>query len=48
MAQWVKDPALSVLWLGLFSWCGFDSWSGKIKIFQVESKGIKIKKMYCH
>ena len=25
MAQWVKDPALSLLWLGELLWHGFDS-----------------------
>ena len=28
MAQWVKDPALSLLWLGLLLWRGFDPWPG--------------------
>ena len=26
MAQWVKDPALSQLWLGSLPWCRFDPW----------------------
>ena len=26
MAQWVKDPALSLLWLGLLQQCRFDPW----------------------
>ena len=26
MAQWVKDPVLSLLWLGLLLWCGFHPW----------------------
>ena len=26
MAQWVKDPALSLLWLWLELWRGFDPW----------------------
>ena len=25
-AQWVKDPALSLLWLWLLLWQGFDPW----------------------
>ena len=25
-SQWVKDPALSLQWLGLLLWCGFDPW----------------------
>jgi len=24
VAQWVKDPALSLLWLGLLLWLGFE------------------------
>ena len=26
MAQWVKDLALSLQWLGSLLWCGFDPW----------------------
>ena len=26
MAQWVKDLALSLQWLGSLLWCRFDSW----------------------
>ena len=26
VAQWVKDPALSLLWLWLQLWHGFDPW----------------------
>ena len=29
MAQWVKDPALSVQQLGSLLWLGFDPWPGK-------------------
>lgn len=28
MAQRVKDQALSLLWLGLLTWCGCDPWPG--------------------
>ena len=28
-AQWVKDLALSLLWLGPLLWCGFDPWPRK-------------------
>ena len=28
MAQWVKDPALSLLWLVLALWLRFDPWLG--------------------
>ena len=27
MAQQAKDPALSLLWLRLLLWCGFDLWA---------------------
>ena len=26
MAQWVKDPVLSLQWLGSLLWCRFDPW----------------------
>lgn len=26
LTQQVKDPALSLLWLTLLPWCGFDPW----------------------
>ena len=29
VAQWVKDPALSVQQLGSLLWLGFDPWPGK-------------------
>ena len=29
MAQWVKDPVLSLQWLGLLLWGGFHPWPGK-------------------
>ena len=28
LAQWVKDPALSLLWFGLPLWHEFSPWSG--------------------
>ena len=28
VAQWVKDPALSLLWLWLLLWQGFNPWPG--------------------
>ena len=27
VAQWVKDPALSLLWLGLLLWHKIDPWA---------------------
>jgi len=29
VAQWVKDPALSLQWFGLLLWYGFNPWPGK-------------------
>ena len=34
--QQVKDPALSLLWLWLLLWCGFDPWSGKFFMPQAQ------------
>ena len=34
--QQVKDPALSLKWLGLLLWHGFDPWSGN---FHMPKKG---------
>ena len=28
MAEWVKDLALSLQWLGLLLWCMFEPWLG--------------------
>lgn len=25
----VKDPVLSLLWIGSLQWCGFEPWPGK-------------------
>jgi len=41
MAQWVKDPALSLLCLGLLLWCGFDPWLGNFRMLWVRPKGKK-------
>ena len=30
MVQWVKDPALSLLWLRLLLWPGFNPWPRKL------------------
>ena len=38
VAQWVKDPALSLLWLRLLLWCAFDSWPQTICTLWVELK----------
>ena len=36
MAQWVKALALSLLWLWLLLWLGFDPWPGKFCMLQVQ------------
>ena len=38
MAQWVKDPALSLQQLGLLLWHGFDPWPGNFRMPQVRPK----------
>ena len=38
MAQWVKDPALLMLWLWLQQWHGFDPWPGNFRMLQVQPK----------
>ena len=37
----VKDSVLSLLWLGLLLWLGFDSWPGNFHMLQ---DGLKKKK----
>ena len=32
VAQQVKDPALSLLWLRSLLWCRFDPWAGKFSM----------------
>ena len=34
MVPWVKDPALSLLWLWLLLWCGFHSWPRNVYMLQ--------------
>ena len=38
MVQQVKDLVVSLLWLGLLLWCGFDPWSRKFHMPQVRPK----------
>ena len=42
VAQYVKHPALPLLWLGSLLWCGFDPWLWKFHMPQVQPKN-KIK-----
>ena len=43
-AQWVKDLALSLQWLWLLLWCGFNPWSRNFLMPQVKKK--KKKKIW--
>ena len=38
MAQQIKDPALSLLWLGLLVWRGFDPWPRNFHMPWAEAK----------
>ena len=38
MAQWVKDPALSLLWLGSLLWCSFSPWPRNFSMLWVWPK----------
>ena len=38
LAQWVKDPALPLLWLRLLLWRGFDPWPGNFHMPWVRPK----------
>ena len=44
VALWVKDPALSLLWLRLLLRCRFDSWPGNIRMLRAQTKKKKKKK----
>ena len=34
VAQWVKNLGLSLLWLGLLVWLGFDPWPENFHVLQ--------------
>ena len=42
MARWVKDPALSLLWLWLLLWQGFDPWSRNFHMPRARSETNKM------
>ena len=44
MVQRVKDPALSLQWLGSLLWREFDPWPGKFYILRMKPKKKKKKK----
>ena len=43
MAQWVKDLALSLLWLGSLLWYHFGPWPGNFHVRGVQAKKKKKK-----
>ena len=48
MTQWIKDWGLSLQWLGLLLWCGFDPWPGNFHrpwAWQKKKKKRKEKKI---
>ena len=47
MAQEVKEPALSLLWLRSLLWCGFDPWPRDVPIPQVRPKIIMTWSFHC-
>ena len=46
MAQYVKDPALSLQLLGSLLWHSFDPWTGELLMSWMQSKKKKQKKLY--
>ena len=44
VAQWVKDLALSLLWLGSLMWCGFHPWPGNFCTLWEQPKKKKKRK----
>ena len=45
MTHWVKDPVLSLQWLGSLLWRGFHSWPGNFCMPQAQPKRKKGKKL---
>ena len=44
MAQCIKDLSLSLLWLWLLLWCGFDPWPGNFRMLPKEKRKEKKRK----
>ena len=44
VAQWVKDLAWSLLWLGSLLWCRFKPWLGNFHMLWAQPKKKKKKK----
>lgn len=45
VAQQSGDPELSLLWLGVLSWCGFNPWLGNFYMPQVQPEKKKKKRL---
>ena len=46
VAQQVKDPVLSLQWLGLLLWCGFELWSWNFHMLQAwRKRGVGIQEL---
>ena len=43
VVQWVKDLVLSLQWLGLPQWCGFDPWPGNFHRYGQKQTNKKTK-----
>ena len=43
----VKDPALSLLWVGLMLWCMFDTWHRNFCMTWMQPKEKVAKKIRC-
>ena len=47
MVQWVKDPALSLQWLGSLLWYKFDLWPRNLYVLPKKKKKEKRKRKRC-
>ena len=45
VVQWVRDPVLSLQWLGSLLWHGLDPWPGNFCVLWARTKKKKKKKM---
>ena len=46
VAQWIKDPVLSLLWYRSLLWHGFDPWPGNFHLWWAQPKKKKEKEEY--
>ena len=47
MPQWVKDPVLLLLWLGLLLWCWFDPWPRSFCMPRAQPKQKRFQRFLC-